>query len=55
MINKKIGNIALYLLAIANLIYALSHGFTWLHAVTFGLTAIVIILDIVEVVSRGRK
>lgn len=55
MNNKKIGNISLYLLAAANLIYALMHGFTWLHFVTFGLTSVVLIFDFIEVFTRGKQ
>ena len=55
MSKIKFGNAALYLLFFANLVYALSHGFEWIHYVTFGLTAVVLVLDIAEVIIRAGK
>lgn len=48
-------NAIIYLLALANLVYALRHGFTWLHYVTFALTAFVAILDVWEVIHHGKR
>lgn len=52
MSKIKIGSIAVYLLAFANLTYALMNGFEWLHFIAFGLTAIVLVFDIVALVRR---
>ena len=45
---------AIYLLALANLVYAILHGFTWLHILTFALTGLAIIVDVLEAIRRGR-
>lgn len=55
MRNNKFKNAPIYLLALANLIYALEHGFTWLHIFTFAITAIVLVLDILEVLHDRHK
>jgi hypothetical protein len=56
MSNKKIfRNSPLYLLALLNLVYALQHGFTWLHYVTFALTAIVAVFDISSALTGNRE
>jgi len=51
---KKIlsSNSALYLLALLNLFYAVKNGFSWLSIVTFVLTGIVLVWDIVKAVKR---
>lgn len=53
--NKPIfRNALIYLLALANLAYALRHGFSWLHYLTFILTGLSAILDIWEVIHRDK-
>ena len=51
MCKKKIPNVPLYLLFLANVVYALLHGVNWLFWVACILTGIVLVSDIVE----GRK
>ena len=48
-------NAVIYLLALANFAYALRHGFTWLHYVTFVLTGLAAVFDVWEVMHRGRQ
>lgn len=56
MRNKKLfRNSPLYLLALLNVIYAIQHGVSWLHIVTFVLVAIVVLFDVWEVLHNGRK
>lgn len=55
MCKKKI-NMPLYLLFVVNCIYAISEKtFNWLFYVSAGLTAIVLIFDIVGLVKNGRE
>lgn len=56
MCNKIITkNAAVYLLCFANLVYALKNGFNWLNILTFCLTGILLVWDIVEVIQNARK
>ena len=52
--KKKFRNAPLYLLALLNLVYALEHGFTWLHYTTFALTIMVGGFDIWEATHNGK-
>ncbi len=54
MCKRFIRNSPLYLLTLLNLAYALKHGFSWLSYVSFALSAVVLVIDIVEV-THGRK
>jgi hypothetical protein len=47
-------NSPLYMLTAANIIYAVSHSFSWLTWVALGLSAIVFVWDIWEVIRNGR-
>ncbi len=54
--SKRKNNFPLYALFAANCIYAVTEKeFNWLFFVTLGITALVLILDIVEAVKDGRK
>ena len=55
MSKKKINNLMLYLAFIANLIYAINHGASWLFVLVAVLTGVVLVLDLLEVFRRGRK
>ena len=55
MRNKKQFNFPLFLLATANLVYALLNGFSWLTWVALVLAAIVFVWDVWEVFFNGRK
>ena len=48
-------NLALYLLAISNLIYAFENGFSWLTYLALGLAALVLIKDIMEAVNEKNS
>ena len=43
------------MLASANVIYAMKHGFDWLTWVAIGLTVIVLIGDIAEGFKNGKR
>ena len=47
-------NSAVYLLFFANLVYAVKNGFSWLFWVAAALTLIIFILDVLEVLCRGK-
>jgi hypothetical protein len=55
MCKRILKNAPLYLLTLANIIYAIKHGFDWLSWFAIGLTAIVLVWDIVEVIQNRRK
>lgn len=48
-------NTPLYLLTAANVIYAVQNGFSWLTWVSIGLSLVVFLWDIVEVVRHRNK
>lgn len=45
----------MYLLTAANVIYAVQNGFSWLTWVSIGLSLVVFLWDIVEVVHHRNK
>jgi len=55
MCKRILRNASLYLLASANVIYAMKHGFDWLTWVAIGLTVIVLIGDIAEGFKNGKR
>lgn len=55
MSKNKLSNSALYLLFFANCVYAVGHGTNWLFYLAALLTGIVFVLDVWEVIRRGRK
>ncbi len=46
MLKRFLQNASLYLLALANLAYALKHGFTWLSWLALGLASAAAVLDV---------
>ena len=54
MRKKLFRNSPLYLLTLLDLAYALQHGFSWLNYVSFALSAVVLIIDVMEA-AHGRK
>lgn len=55
MSKIKFKNAALYMLFLANTVYAVLNGFNWLFWIATALTATVVALDIWEAVKNGRK
>lgn len=55
MCKKIFKNAPLYLLTLANIIYAIGHGFDWLIWFAIGLTVIVLIWDIAEAIKNGKR
>lgn len=55
MRKRYLRNVPVYLLTTANVIYAVSNGFNWLTWVALGLSAVLLVLDIVEVIRHGKK
>ncbi len=47
-------SIVLYIVFLSNTVYCVKHGFSWPYWITAILTLAVLILDIVEVVKRGK-
>lgn len=42
------------MLALMNLVYALKHGFAWIHYVSFALAAAVLIIEILEAIHEQK-
>lgn len=55
MFKKKFAKIALYLLFLVNCVYAAMDGVSWLFVVTAVLTAIVLVLDVMEALKNGNR
>ena len=47
-------SMVLYIVFLSNTVYSIQHGFSWPYWITAILTLVVLILDIVEVVKRGK-
>ena len=54
MLKRFLQNAPLYLLALANLAYALKHGFSWLSWLAFGLAGAAGMLDVLCWLKRGK-
>lgn len=55
MFKRKLPNLLLYICFLASTIDAFWHGVTLLYWVTAALTAVLLVLDILEVIRNGRK
>lgn len=55
MRKRKIRNSALYLLFLVHCVSAMKRGIDWLFCIAAVLTAAVLIMDISEAITNGRK